>query len=204
MEKLSCIVKLPCKYSTYGCAVSLLYPERKKHEETCEFLPYYCPYADGCGQWQGLLDQIVPHLMMFHKSIATVKGEDIVIRARGINQPGECLWVNILSCFGHNFSLLLDKRVKCNGCEHFYVIVQLFGTRNQAENFEYRLELKRQRRCVTWEATPRSIHEKVATIITNSDCLGFEARTAQLFADDGYLCIRVSISVVCDTGLLWS
>jgi hypothetical protein len=61
-----------------------------------------------------------------------------------------------------------------------------------------------KKRRLTWEATPRSINEGGFSAIMNSDCLVLDARTAQLFADDGYQGIHVSISVVCETGLLWS
>ena len=42
------------------------------------------------------------------------------------------------------------------------LVVQLIGARKQAEQFAYRLELNGHRRRLTWEATPRSIHEGVA------------------------------------------
>ena len=46
------------------------------------------------------------------------------------------------------------------------LVVQLIGARKQAEQFAYRLELNGHRRRLTWEATPRSIHEGVARYIT--------------------------------------
>ena len=50
-------------------------------------------------------------------------------------------------------------------------VVQLIGARKQAQQFAYRLELNGHRRRLTWEATPRSIHEGVARyIILRSDC----------------------------------
>ena len=96
--------------------------------------------------------------------------------------------------------------------------MQLIGTRKQAENFAYRyvgnnffkfliqilkypfesvfrLELNGQRRRLTWEATPRSIHEGVSSAILNSDCLVFDTSIAQLFADNGNLGINVTISM---------
>ena len=59
-----------------------------------------------------------------------------------------------------------------------------------------RLELNGQRRRLTWEATPRSIHEGVSSAIMNSDCLVFDTSIAQLFADNGNLGINVTISMV--------
>ncbi|PSN30361.1 hypothetical protein C0J52_27325 [Blattella germanica] len=58
-----------------------------------------------------------------------------------------------------------------------------------------RLELNGQKRRLTWEATPRSIHEGVSSAILNSDCLVFDTSIAQLFADNGNLGINVTISM---------
>ena len=42
------------------------------------------------------------------------------------------------SCFGHHFMLVLEKQEKFDGHQQFFAIVQLIGTRKQAENFAYR------------------------------------------------------------------
>ena len=110
--------------------------------------------------------------------------------------------------------LVLEKQEKFDGHQQFFAIVQLIGTRKQAENFAYRyvimffhvkiipeiifflrLELNGHRRRLTWEATPRSIHEGVSSAIMNSDCLVFDTTIAQLFADNGNLGINVTISM---------
>lgn len=138
----------------------------------------------------------MPHLMMSHKSITTLQGEDIVFLATDINLPGAVDWVMMQSCFGHHFMLVLEKQEKFDGHQQFFAIVQLIGSRKEAEGFAYRLELNGPRRRLTWEAMPRSIHEGVATAILNSDCLVFDTSIAQLFADNGNLGINVTISVV--------
>merc|ERR1711956_55010 len=81
-----------------------------------------------------------------------------------------------------------------DGHQQFFAIVQLIGTRKQAENFAYRLELNGHRRRLTWEATPRSIHEGVASAIANSDCLVFDTSVAKMFSENGNLGINVTIS----------
>ena len=90
-------------------------------------------------------------------------------------------------------------------------MVQLIGARKQAEQFAYRLELTSNghRRRLTWEATPRSIHEGVASLvlsnliinlklhfsaIANSDCLVFDTSVAKMFSENGNLGINVTIS----------
>ncbi|XP_013422072.1 E3 ubiquitin-protein ligase SIAH1 [Lingula anatina] len=195
MEKVAMTVMFPCKYMSNGCAVNLLHTEKTEHEETCEFRPYCCPCPGASCKWQGSLDQVMPHLMQHHKSITTLQGEDIVFLATDINLPGAVDWVMMQSCFGYNFMLVLEKQEKMDGHQQFYAIVQLIGTRKQAESFIYKLELNGHRRRLTWEATPRSIHDGVQSAISSSDCLVFDTNIARLFAEGGNLGINVTISM---------
>eukprot|EP00918_Siedleckia_nematoides_P092334 GHVU01202784.1.p1 GENE.GHVU01202784.1~~GHVU01202784.1.p1 ORF type:complete len:305 (+),score=22.57 GHVU01202784.1:66-980(+) len=195
MEKVASTVMFPCKYASSGCPVQLLHTDKTDHEEICEYRPYSCPCPGASCKWQGSLEQVMPHLMHQHKSITTLQGEDIVFLATDINLPGAVDWVMMQSCFGHHFMLVLEKQEKYDGLQQFYAIVQLIGTRKQAESFAYRLELNGHRRRLTWEATPRSIHDGVQSAIMNSDCLVFDTNIAQLFADNGNLGINVTISM---------
>lgn len=195
MEKVASQVMFPCKYCSSGCPVTLPHTDKADHEEICEFRPYCCPCPGASCKWQGSLDEVMPHLVQHHKSITTLQGEDIVFLATDINLPGAVDWVMMQSCFGYNFMLVLEKQEKYEGNQLFYAIVQLIGTRKQAENFAYRLELNGHRRRLTWEATPRSIHDGVQSAINSSDCLVFDTNIAQLFADNGNLGINVTINM---------
>ncbi|XP_069892682.1 E3 ubiquitin-protein ligase SIAH2-like isoform X2 [Dipodomys merriami] len=185
------------EYATTGCSLTLHHTEKPEHEDVCEFRPYACPCPGASCKWQGALETVMSHLMLAHKSITTLQGEDIVFLATDINLPGAVDWVMMQSCFGHHFMLVLEKQEKYEGHQQFFAIVLLIGTRKQAENFAYRLELNGNRRRLTWEATPRSIHDGVAAAILNSDCLVFDTAIAHLFADNGNLGINVTISTCC-------
>jgi len=80
--------------------------------------------------------------MKQHKSITTLQGEDIVFLATDINLPGAVDWVMMQSCFGAYFMLVLEKQDKQEqggaSYQMFYAIVQLIGTKKEAENFVYR------------------------------------------------------------------
>jgi hypothetical protein len=147
-------------------------------------------------KWQGSLEGLVPHLKVSHGLIAALEDGDTKLSVPDINLPGPVTWVELLSGFGHQIILVLDKPKAFDGHQHFCVIVQQNGSRNQAQNFAYRLELNGKRRHMTWEATPRSIHEGGFSAITNSDCLVSKACTAQLLADQGKLKLVVSILMV--------
>jgi E3 ubiquitin-protein ligase SIAH1 len=141
-----------------------VHTEKADHEDACEFRPYSCPCPGASCKWQGSLEQVMPHLIMSHKSITTLQGmrylsindtfvamfrltfflicffigEDIVFLATDINLPGAVDWVMMQSCFGHHFMLVLEKQEKYDGHQQFFAIVQLIGSRKQAENFAYR------------------------------------------------------------------
>ncbi|XP_027970895.1 E3 ubiquitin-protein ligase SIAH1-like [Eumetopias jubatus] len=195
MEKVANSVLFPCKYASCGCEITLPHAKKADHEELCEFRPYLCPCPGDFCKWQGSLDAVMPHLMHEHDSITTLQGEDIVFLATDINLPGAVDWVMTQSCFGVHFMLVLEKQEKYDGHQQFFAIVQLIGSHKQAEDFAYRLELNGHRRRLTWEATPRSIHDGIATAIRKSDCLVFDTNVAEFFAEDGNLSINVTISM---------
>uniref|UniRef100_A0A1B0FGE3 E3 ubiquitin-protein ligase n=1 Tax=Glossina morsitans morsitans TaxID=37546 RepID=A0A1B0FGE3_GLOMM len=194
MEKVAYSVRFPCKYSACGCPAVVLYTEKQQHEEICEYRPYPCPCPGATCKWQGSLDHVMQHLKISHQSITTLQGEDIVFLATDINLPGAVDWVMMQSCFGHQFMLVLEKREKYDGHQQFFAVVQIIGSRKEAQNFVYRLEINGNRRRLTWEAMPHSIHEGFMSAIDNSDCLVFDTSIADLFADSGNLAINVTIS----------
>ncbi|XP_065319442.1 E3 ubiquitin-protein ligase SIAH1A-like [Gordionus sp. m RMFG-2023] len=249
MEKVASTILFPCKYNNSGCNKSLSHTEKVEHEEICEFRPYVCPCPGASCKWQGSLEQVMSHLLVSHKTITTLQGEDIVFLATDINLPGNVDWVMMQSCFGHHFILVLEKQERLatpaptpsalsstpsnnlpssnltpSSLDHqgsadgggggsgghaghamgvslnrtplqqFYAVVQLIGSRKQAENFAYKLELNGNGRRLTWEARPRSVHEGIANAIAKCDCLVFESGVASLFAENGNLAINVTIT----------
>ncbi|CAF3374691.1 unnamed protein product [Rotaria socialis] len=188
MEKVADTILFPCKYQTNGCLLSLTHKHKLEHEDSCDFRPYMCPCPGASCKWQGSLENVMQHLWLAHKSITTLQGEDIVFLATDITLPGAVDWVMMQSCFGHHFMLVLEKQD-----QQFFAIVQLIGTRQQAEKFVYRLELNGNKRRLTWESTPKSIHEGIQQAILISDCLVFDGATALLFSDNGNLAINRNI-----------
>ncbi|PNF25243.1 E3 ubiquitin-protein ligase SIAH1 [Cryptotermes secundus] len=196
MEEYASAHMFPCKYSQPGCAVALLYTERREHEEACEFRPYPCPFQGPFCKWQGCNNKVIPHTMKSHNSVEILQGEYVVFSATHINQPGAGNWVKMQTCFGHHFRLLLLNRGELNEREKFLFTVHLIGSREQAGKFAYTLQVKKRREHLTWEATPKSILEPYFKIIMKPDCLRFDACTARLLARKGTLRIHVSIRMV--------
>ena len=142
--------------------------------------------------------------MDHHESMTNLQGKKIVFFAIDINLPGAVDWVMVQSCFDFDFMLVLEKQENQDGHQQFFAIVQLIGTREQAKNFAYWLELNAYRWRLAWEATPWSIHEGIATAVMNSDCLVFDTSIAQRFAENGNLHISVTISMCWrQTNIFW-
>ncbi|UJR09745.1 hypothetical protein I4U23_013974 [Adineta vaga] len=190
MEKVADTILFPCKYQSNGCMTNLMHKHKLEHEDSCDFRPYMCPCPGASCKWQGSLENVMQHLWLAHKSITTLQGEDIVFLATDITLPGAVDWVMMQSCFGHHFMLVLEKQE-----QQFFAIVQLIGTRQQAEKFIYRLELTGSKRRLTWESTPKSIHEGIQQAILLSDCLVFDGATALLFSENGNLAINVTVFI---------
>jgi hypothetical protein len=197
MEIVVSTVMFPCKYSTSGCAVSPLYAEKEEHEESCEFGPYSCQCPWTSCKWQGSLEQIATHLDMTHSAFILGGGKDVEFFVGDINHPRAVICVLMQYCFEHYFVTVIKKQKNFHGEEQFFAIVQLIGSRKQAENFAYKLKLIGQRKCVTWEATTTSICEGFSAAIINSECFVIDTGFAQLFTKYGdNLGINVTISMV--------
>ncbi|XP_003792489.1 E3 ubiquitin-protein ligase SIAH1-like [Otolemur garnettii] len=196
MEKLANSLPFPCKYASSGCGTSLPPVQKARHEGLCDFRPYFCPCPGVLCPWEGSVDAVMPHLMDQHDDrITALQGETATFLAMDINNvPGTLYWVMMQSCFDLHFMVVLQRQENHHGQERFCAMVRLLGTPQQVENFTYRLEMKRGRRQLTWEAPPRSIRESIETATMSSDCLVFDTNTAQLFAENGDLSIAVTIA----------
>jgi len=70
--------------------------------------------------------------------LRSLTGEDIVFLATDISLSGAVDWVMLQTCFGYHFMLVLEKQERSEGQHMFYTVVQIIGTRKQADNFAYR------------------------------------------------------------------
>ncbi|XP_063300785.1 seven in absentia homolog 3 [Pelobates fuscus] len=144
-------------------------------------------------KWEGHLEVVISHLTQTH-TINILQGAEIVFLATDMNLPAPVDWIIAHSCLGHHFLLVLRKQEKYQGSPQFFATMMLIGTPAQADNFNYKLELNRNRRRLTWESTPRSVLDCVDSGITDGDCLVLNASVAQLFSDNGNLAIGIAIT----------
>lgn len=164
-----------------------------EHEQLCASRHYKCPCpGQSCG-WRDRLDRISEHIMIAHRAIPSMQSLDMVFLASEVEISGPAYWVTMQGCFGQHFMHVLKKQMY-KGCQHFFSIVQLFGSQEQSERFTYTVVLNGHDRRLTWEGRPRSIDEGISTAISNCDCLVFCINMAKHFLYDDCLTITVRIS----------
>ena len=78
-------------------------------------------------------------------------------------------------------------------CSEYFRFDKNYSDPKLIEYIPFRLELNGNKRRLSWEATPRSIHEGVQAAIMSSNCLVFDTAVAKFFADNGNLGINVTI-----------
>ncbi|KAM4701790.1 seven in absentia homolog 3 [Discoglossus pictus] len=171
-------------------------------QQTTQYHPHemvYDPQLTSCTcplyacKWKGHLEVVVSHLTKSH-TVNILRGTEIVFVATDMDLLAPVDWITAHSCLGHHFLLMLRKEEKYQGYPQFFAAMILIGTPAQAENFNYKLELNRNRRRLTWESTPRSILDCVDSVMTDGDCLVLNAAVARLFSDNGHLAIGIAIT----------
>ncbi|KAL2094181.1 hypothetical protein ACEWY4_008900 [Coilia grayii] len=168
--------------------------------EASELPACTCPCSSSC-RWQGILGDVVPHLIQAHRLITHREGKEVVFPLSNSSAAADAVdRVMLQSCFGRAFVLVVKKQpVVAGGPASFFATVLFVGASEEAEGFVYRLELRGDRRRLMWEATPRAIQGSLATGPTDSDCMMFEPSVASLFTASGTLGLHVSIYRSCST-----
>lgn len=194
MDRVADSVLFPCRYAYQGCTATVLHRGKAAHEELCDFQPFCCPCPGIACPWQGPLRAVLAHLMQ-HEVITTLQGAEVVFLASDVHISGALDWVMVQACYGCQFMTVLGKREDHQGCQQFFSVVQFIGPPGQAQQFAYRLQLRRRRRCLVWESVPLSLREDPEAAFRSGDCLLFEASTLQHFTEGGNLNMKVSIAM---------
>ncbi|CAI9100992.1 OLC1v1038204C1 [Oldenlandia corymbosa var. corymbosa] len=67
LEKVAESLELPCRFQSLGCHDIFPYYSKLKHEQSCRFRPYNCPYAGSECTLTGDIPALVTHLKDDHK-----------------------------------------------------------------------------------------------------------------------------------------
>ncbi|SPP87511.1 probable E3 ubiquitin-protein ligase sinah [Drosophila guanche] len=193
MENVASKLFFPCKHSHCGCKLILTYSEKKRHEDDCEYRPFFCPYPDEKCEWEGPLEDVFGHLIARHENVITMEGHDIIFLATNVDLEGALDWTMVQSCHGRQFLLSLEKIHLGEGCQQFFAACRMIGTMRDAAEFDYSILLESNNRTLRWQSKPRSIRESFVTF-TNADFLVLNKSTVELFSEDGNLALNVIIT----------
>ncbi|KVI12035.1 hypothetical protein Ccrd_009548, partial [Cynara cardunculus var. scolymus] len=153
LEKVAESLELPCRYRSLGCHDIFPYYSKLKHEKSCRFRPYKCPYAGSACSITGKIPELVTHLKDDH-SVDLHDG----------------------STFDHRYAFNL-------GMAPFYISFLCFmGEDTEAKKFSYSLEISGGGRKLTWQGVPRSIRDGHQKVRDGLDGLVIPRNLALLFS----------------------
>ncbi|KAI3382461.1 hypothetical protein SNEBB_003284 [Seison nebaliae] len=194
LEKIASLIFTACIYASGGCRVALPFNEIVKHQKYCQYRTFQCPCPGNLCEWKGRIPDILTHIHSQHKAITTLTGPEIVFLVTEIDLHGGADWVMLQRCYKKTFMLILEKELnEKNSKSSFHAIVQILGTKKEAENFTYKLELKKDSRQLSWESNCWNIVDGFDHAVHSSHSFYFDSKTAKDFADAGNLAINVTI-----------
>ncbi|PHU05782.1 E3 ubiquitin-protein ligase SINAT2 [Capsicum chinense] len=165
LEKVAESLELPCRHQNLGCHKILAYYRKLKHERHCKFRPYNCPYAGSECSIKGDIPTLILHLKEDHKvdmhTGCTFNHRYVKSNAQEVENA---IWMlTVFDCFGGQFVLHFEAFLL--GMTPVYMaFLRFMGEDNEAEVFNYSLEVGGFGRKLTWQGVPRSIrdsHRKV-------------------------------------------
>uniref|UniRef100_A0A7N2MI31 RING-type E3 ubiquitin transferase n=1 Tax=Quercus lobata TaxID=97700 RepID=A0A7N2MI31_QUELO len=199
LEKVAESLELPCKYYSLGCPEIFPYYSKLKHEATCNFRPYNCPYAGSECSVVGDIPFLVAHLRDDHKvdmhTGCTFNHRYVKSNPREVENATWML--TVFHCFGQYFCLHFEA-FQLGMAPVYMAFLRFMGDENEARNYSYSLEVGANGRKLIWEGTPRSIRDSHKKVRDSHDGLIIQRNMALFFSggDRKELKLRV-------TGRIW-
>ncbi|KAL8170704.1 hypothetical protein V2J09_022508 [Rumex salicifolius] len=199
LEVVAESLELPCKYNLLGCVDTLPYYYKIKHEESCNFRPYNCPYAGSECSTVGDIPCLISHLVDHHK-VDMHTGHSFNHRYVKSN-PHEVVnatWMlTVFNCCGHYFCLHFEA-FELGEAPVYMAFIRFMGDETESRSFRYSLEVGGRGRKMRWEGIPRSIRDSRERVRESLDGLIIQRKMALVFSggDRKELKLRV-------TGKIW-
>ncbi|CEM19291.1 unnamed protein product [Vitrella brassicaformis CCMP3155] len=169
--------EINCKYSCYGCRVTVKYATKKDHEQKCAFRPFPCLHVcQGCS-FEGSSNELVRHLVEEHgyTQHETHRISFICSKANVTVHPGSAgeeaehyVWQkSIYSCYDKHFVLRIHRKVDVD--PQFYISVAVLHSRHHSNR--YSIATSGNHRKYTFEGPVWSIRKGFKEIERVRDCL---------------------------------
>ena len=200
MELMAVNLRLPfqCKYSSFGCLVTTLLPDKLSHEDQCDYRPFDCPTVRGSCKWMGSREQVVQHLRDVHKYKS--KEERVLRLIYNLNDVIKLENFNRYTFFSyknHHFLYYFVKKViNVSNATHeisFKAFLVFIGEQLMADRFKYKLDIfdPKQDIGLQFKGRPNSIRHKVSALSFGG--LTFDLITAKQFIRNNKLKITLEV-----------
>lgn len=194
LEKLSEKVKFPCKYKVMGCPSRLSAADKLRHQESCDFRSFRCPYPSGKCEWHGWPFEVKTHLVSSHPHVSTFEGEEMMLRVNATGADAIAYWVQIQLCFEREFMMVLRRTPIAEELWQFCAVMQMLGPSDASDRFAYHMQFSGLHGQCAHEGMPLDIESSVEVAMDNGDCLQFEMSNDQMQLYDGVLRIKSTVS----------
>ncbi|KAM1354391.1 hypothetical protein PS2_028540 [Malus domestica] len=183
LEKVAESLDLPCRHQIYGCQDIFPYYSKLKHEKTCKYRPYSCPYAGAECSVTGDIQFLMMHLKNDHK-VDMHDGSTFNHRYVKSNpqEVENATWMlTIFNCFGRQFCLHFEA-FHIGTAPVYMAFLRFMGDDDEAKQFTYSLEVSGSGRKLTWQGIPRSIRDSHRKVRDSQDGLIIQRNLALFFS----------------------
>ncbi|XP_067127079.1 E3 ubiquitin-protein ligase Siah1-like [Centruroides vittatus] len=193
LEKLSEIIALPCAYRDNGCPEIRLSKDRKSHEHFCPFRTCACPSLDDSCQWEGVCQQVVPHLTENHPRIKHLNHDAVRLALVGLEETRPLTWVARLRCYQRDFLIQIIKTEKVDENSPLHIIIRNVGSRRESGYFRGRIEIKGRGKHMSWESITRSISGDLKFLVRMRDCMTLSIQMLERMLENQVLTVIITI-----------
>ncbi|XP_023225219.1 E3 ubiquitin-protein ligase Siah1-like, partial [Centruroides sculpturatus] len=197
LEKLLEIIALPCAYKDNGCPEIRLSKDRKTHEQFCPFRTCSCPSLDDTCKWEGVYQQMVPHLTEKHPGIKHLNHNAVKMALVGLEETQPLTWVARLHCFQRDFLIQVIKTEKEDENSPLHIIVRNVGSRRESGLFRGKIEVRGRGKLMLWESITRSVTGDLKFLIRMRDCMTLSIQMLERMLEDKVLTVIVTILPSC-------
>ncbi|GAB2218338.1 hypothetical protein Drorol1_Dr00001558 [Drosera rotundifolia] len=195
LEKVAELLELPCRYQGTGCPDLCSYFSKLKHEKSCRFRPFSCPYVASECSATGDIPFLVKHLKEVHR---VDMHDGCSFNHRYIKSNPEevenATWMlTVFNCWGRHFCLHFEA-FKIGVAPVYIAFLRFMGDDHDARKFRYILEVGGNDRKLLWQGIPRSIRDSPRKVRDGQDGLIIPRSLALFFSggDGKELKLRVA------------
>ncbi|KAL1484843.1 hypothetical protein MTO96_049934, partial [Rhipicephalus appendiculatus] len=103
--------------------------------------PCSCVLGEENCSWTGQPEKLADHILSAHGFIPRLQGESVVVTAPNFDSVQNITWFALQTCHGRDFLVMLNKSGENSSFKHFFGVVVLVGSNEDARRFQYRLKL---------------------------------------------------------------